>query len=374
MKIEFYRHSLNDLDKQEVARVLDSIFLSLGERTKVFENKFATYLGRKHVVGVNSCTAALGLALSYFGIKAGDEVITTPMSFIATANAIEACGAKPVFVDVRADTANINADLIDATITENTKAIIPVHLYGHMCNMKKIKAIADKHNLKIIEDCAHCIEGECDGIKPGELADMACFSFYATKNITCGEGGAITCDDEKIYDWMLKARLHGMSKNAADRYSKKYEHYDMEILGFKYNMNDIQAALLIHQIDRIDNLLLKRDEVANKYDAGFGTNSNIKIPAVVKGTKSARHLYTIWVDPNKRDQYLEDFQNVGIGVAINYRAIHLMKYYREKYGYNRGMYPEAEKIGDSTISLPFYPQLTSDDIDYIVEQVNKITQ
>ncbi|MEI6221559.1 MAG: DegT/DnrJ/EryC1/StrS aminotransferase family protein [bacterium] len=373
-KIEFYKHNLTQEDKDECLKILDSLFLTTGQTVKQFEEKFSQYLGCTHTVTVSSCTDALFLALKYYNIQTGDEVITTPLSFIATANAIEYCNATPVFVDVEEHTGNINADLIEAAITEKTKAIIVVHLYGQMCDMKKIKEIADKHNLPIIEDCAHCIEGTRDNIRVGQLGDIACFSFYATKNITSGEGGALSCNDEKIYNWLLKARQHGMSKNAAERYTKRYEHYDMEFLGYKCNMTNIQAALLIHQLDHIESFLEAKERIAQLYNQGFQNNEHIKIPQVLSASKHARHLYTIWVDPLKRDTYLQDIQEAGIGIAVNFRPIHLMKYYREKYNFNDGAFEVAEKIGNSTITLPLYPKLTDEEIQYCIKTINQITQ
>ncbi len=321
MHIDFYKHNLSEEDKQECLAVLNSLFITTGSRVNEFEEKFATYTGNEYAVGVNSCTDALFIALKYYDIKPGDEIITTPMSFIATANSIEYCGATPVFVDVEPDTGNIDANHIEEKITPNTKAILLVHLYGQMCDMKKIRKIADKHNLKIIEDCAHCIEGIRDGIRPGQLGDIGCFSFYATKNITSGEGGALTCHDAKTYEWLKKARLHGMSKNAADRYSKKYEHYDMEFLGYKSNMTNIQAALLIHQLEHIENFLARKEQISKAYDKGLKHNHKIQTPAVLKNSKHARHLYTIWVSESKRDQILHALQDADIGVAVNFRVI-----------------------------------------------------
>jgi len=352
--------------------VLNSLFLTTGDAVKTFEQKFAQYLGAKYVVGVTSCTDALFLSLKGLGIKQGDEVITTPLSFIATSTSIEHAGALPVFVDVEESTGNIDARLIEKAITKKTKAIIVVHLYGQMCDMKAIKKIADKHKLKIIEDCAHCIEGERDGIKVGQLGDAACFSFYATKNITSGEGGAISTNNKKLYDWLVMARLHGMSKNAAERYTKLYEHYDMEILGYKANMPNIQAALLINQLDKIEMFLDKKEKLAKQYDKGFAPNKNISHPAILPHTKHARHIYTIWVKGKKRDDYLKAFQQKGIGVAINFRVIHLMQYYKKTFGYKKGAYPIAEKIGNSTITLPLYPKLTSKEINYVIKAVNEI--
>lgn len=373
-KIEFFKHNLSAKDKDECLNVLNSLFLTTGQHVKLFEEKFAKYLGARFAVGVTSCTDALFLALKCIGIQKGDEVITTPMSFIASPNSIEYCGARPVFVDVEPNTGNINADLVEKAITKKTKALLVVHLYGQMCDMKKIRKIADKYKLKIIEDCAHCIEGLRDGIKPGQLGDLACFSFYATKNITSGEGGTVVTNNEDYYNWLFKARLHGMSKNALDRYTKRYEHYDMEFLGYKSNMNNIQASLLIYQLDNIEKFLAKKEKIAKIYDQRFINNQKIEILKVLPGTKHARYIYTILVEPEKRDEYLRMLQDNGIGVAVNFRPLHLMRYYREKYGYQGGEYPIAEKIGSSTITIPLYPKLNIREVNLIIDTVNRITQ
>lgn len=374
MKVEFFRHHLQEEDKQEVRKVLDSLFLTTGEWTKQFETKLATYLSTPYTVGINSCTAGLELVLKYFKIGPGDEVITTPLSFIATANVIEDVGATPVFVDVEAATGNIDATLIESAITDKTKAIMLVHLYGQMCDMKAICTIADKCDLKIIEDAAHCLEGERDGIRVGQAGDAACYSFYATKNLTCGEGGAISCNDVQMYEWLMKARLHGMSKDAADRYNKLYKHYDMEFLGDKCNMSNIEAALLVNQIDRVEDMLSKRKKADEYYRKQFMELDGIDYPKVLgaSATKHAYHLFTIWVDPQKRDEYLHSLQQKGVGVAVNFRCIHLMSYYVNKYHYSIGMFPNAEKIASSTISLPLYPGLTREELDYVVDQVKQM--
>ena len=371
-KIEFYRHNLTQKDKDECLDVLSSIFLTTGEVVKKFESNFAKYVRARYAVGVSSCTDALFLALKYIGIKKGDEVITTALSFVATSNAVEYCNAKPVFIDVEEDTGNINADLIEKAITSKTKAILVVHLYGLMCDMVKIRKIADKHDLKVIEDCAQCIEGERDGVRVGELADFACFSFYATKTITCGEGGAITCNSKEAYEWLLKARLHGMSKNAAERYTSRYQHYDMEFLGYKCNMTNIQASLLLSQLNRIDKLLTRREEIAKIYDKGFANNHYLSMPDTLPNSVHARYIYTFWVNRKKRDEYLDKIQDKGIGVAVHLRPIHLMSFYKNKYGYKRGDFPISERIGDCTISIPFYLKLTKKEIDYIINSVNSI--
>ncbi len=376
MKIEFYKHNLNQKDIDEVVQVLNSTFLTTASRTAEFESKLAKYTNNAYALGLMSATHGLELILRAFDIGPGDEVITTPMSFIATANSIEYVHATPVFVEAEATTGNIDASLVEAAITPKTKAIMVVHMYGQMCDMKTLRTIADKHNLKLIEDSAHCIEGIRAGQRPGNLSDAAIYSFYATKNITCGEGGAITINDSELNEWLKMGRLHGMSKNAADRYTNRYKHYDMEILGMKCNMSDIQAALLIHQIDRMDSFLARKEEIAQRYNSGFADNPNIQVPAVIleePGDIHARHLYTIWVDPTRRDETLHKLQDSGIGVAVNFRPIHLMKYYREKYGFKPGDFPITEKIGGSNIAIPLYPKLTDEEVDYIIEQINLAT-
>lgn len=365
--IEFYKHALNDKDRQEVLHVLHSLFLTTGSWVAEFEKAFASYLTARYAVGVMSCTHALELCLRYFNIGPGDEVITTPLSFVATANAIEYVGAKPVFVDVEPTTGNINVSLIEQAITKKTKAIIPVHLYGNMVDMKALRAVADTYKLVVIEDAAHCIEGVRDGIRVGQLAEAACFSFYATKNITSGEGGAITTNDENMYNWLLQARSHGLSSNAAQRYTKKYEHYDQLFLGMKCNMSNIQAGLLLHQLERIEDLWQERKKLWDFFESQL---SNIKKPVYKTNTKHAYHLYTLWAkDQQSRDQLLADFFDASVRTAVHYNPIHLMSYYKNKYGYTKGDFPHAERIGFSTITLPFYSGLTDQEREALVNRV-----
>lgn len=371
MRIEFYRHSIDENDIKRVNEVLNSIFITTGDVVRDFENEFEAYLGMENVIGVTSCTAALQLSLLAWGIGGGDEVITTPMSFCATANAIIHAGATPVFVDVEKETGNINAELIENKITRKTKAILPVHLYGQMCDMKRIRQIADKYGLIVIEDAAHCIEGVRDGVKVGQLGDAACFSFYATKNITSGEGGAIATNDFDRAELLRMLRLHGIDKSAADRYTKKYQHWDMPVLGWKYNMDNIQAALLLGQLRRIEKLWRRRDEIYRRYEDAFGSLKEIELMKTVPNSRHARHLFTIQVPENKRDTMLIALQEKGIGVAVNYRAIHLLKYYREKFGYKEGNFPVSEKIGNRTISIPLYPNLTDAEVNYVIKTIKK---
>ncbi len=366
-RIEFFRHGIEKKDRERVDRILRSIFLTTGKEVEEFEHKFSHYTGLGNTVGLTSCTAALHLSLVALNIGPGDEVITTPLSFCATANAILHAGAKPVFVDIEEETGNLNAELIESSLTERTKAIIPVHLYGQMCDMKRVRSIAAKYNLRTIEDAAHAIESSRDGIGIGQVSDAACFSFYATKNITSGEGGAVSTNNGSLANAFRMLRLHGIDKSAADRYTKYYRHWDMPVLGWKYNMDNIQAALLIGQLDRIEDLWKKRNRIWMSYEEKLKAVKSIQLLSTLVNVKHARHLFTVLVPPEKRDKLLWVLQDRNIGVAVNYRPIHLLRYYRENFGYKEGDYPVAEEIGKRTISLPLYPSLKETEVRYVVK-------
>ncbi len=366
MKVEFYKHNIGSAEIELLQSTLGSIFLTTGPKTAQFEKLFASYLNCEYAVGVSSWTSGAFLVLKAWGIGPGDEVITTPMTFVATSNIIVQVGAKPVFVDVEPATGNMNLDLLEAAITPRTKAIIPVHLYGQMVDMKRLRKIADQHGLKILEDCAHCIEGTRDGVKPGQMGDAAAFSFYATKNITCGDGGAIVTNDPVLYEDLARLRLHGLNKSAADRYTGIYQHWDMEIMGYKANMTDISASLLIPQLNKIEQYRDAKESICQRYEQAFASLPNVDFPEVLKGSKSARHIATVWVPAERRDVVLNRLQTQSIGVAVNFRAIHLLKYYRENFGFKRGDFPVAESIGDRTITLPLYPRLTEAEIDHVI--------
>lgn len=371
MKVEFYKHNIGRADIKRMERVLGALFLTTGDEVAEFESKFSGYLGCKHTVGVTSCTAALHLSLLALGIGPGDEVITTAMTFIATANSILHAGAKPVFVDVEADTGNIDAAQIEKAITRRTKAILVVHLYGTMCNIRSIKKIADKYGLKVIEDCAHCIEGERDNIRPVQVSDAACFSFYATKSITCGEGGAVSTNNSVLADRIRRLRLHGMTKDAQERYRLgKFQHWDMIELGWKYNMDNIKAALLIGQINHIDAHWLRRFQIYRQYKQKFNNLKAITMPKVIG--KSALHLLTVWVNPARRDNILFNLQKKGVGVAVNYRAIHNLSFYKSHFNFRSSDFPVADRIGKRTISLPFYARLKQGEIEYVVKTVSEV--
>jgi|SaaInlStandDraft_3_1057020.scaffolds.fasta_scaffold11666_2 dTDP-4-amino-4,6-dideoxygalactose transaminase len=372
MKVDFYKHNIDTKDIENLTTVLNSLFLSTWDVVAEFEDKLSKFNWNKYSIWLKSWTAALFLSLKYFNIWEWDEVITTPLSFISTANSIEHTWATPVFVDVEKETWNIDIDKIEEKITNKTKAIIPVHLYGQMVDMKRLRKLADKYNLKIIEDSAHCLEWKRDWIKPWNLWDCTCFSFYTVKNITSWEWWAISTNNKDMHDWLKKARLHWMSKTAIDRYNKKYEHYDMEFLWYKENMTNIDASLLVNQIDRVNVFLKSKEFIANKYNEWFKDNKKIYIPEVIIDSKHARHLYTIVVDGGFRDKYIEELQNKWIWIAVNFRAIHLMKYYKDKYWYKAWDFPVAEYYWNGTISIPMYPKLKDDELGYIIKTINNI--
>lgn len=370
MKVEFYRHNLGENEIASIVDTLRGVFLTTGPKTRQFELEFAAFLGVRRAIGVTSWTNGAFLVLKAWGIGPGDEVIVPAVTFVSTANVVCHCGATPVFVDSDPLTGNLDINQVESIITSRTKAVIPVHLYGHMVDMRKLRAVADRHGLKILEDAAHCVEGSRDGYRPGSLGDAACFSFYATKNLACGEGGAIVSNDEGLAEKLLLYRLHGMSKSAADRYHSKYQHWDMELLGYKANMNDLQAALLLPQLPRLEGMLRRREEICQRYAQDFSAHG-IEFPKVLPGVVSARHIFTIWPPRGRRDELLDRLQSLGIGVAVNFRAIHLLKYYRETSGSHPGDLPVAEAIGDRTLTLPMYPRLTDEEVDYVIQSVVK---
>lgn len=368
----FYRHDLGRPELEEIADVFAGPILTTGEKVTQFERMFADYLGRRHALGVTSCTGALHMSLLALDIGPGDEVITTPMTFIATATAIMEAGAKPVFVDVEPDTGNLDARRVEAAITPRTRAILPVHLYGLMCDMRALREIADRRGLAIIEDCAHCVEGVRDGIRPGELSDAACFSFYATKNLTCGEGGAVVTDRDDLVDKLRLLRLHGMTKTAADRHREGYAHWDATMLGWKYNMDNIQAAILVPQLRRLDAKLSERERLAKRYAEKLSAIPTVRMPATRIGSVHARHLFPIWVSATERDRLIAELNKRQIQTVVNYRAIHLLTHFSNTLGHRSGDFPIAERIGDETLSLPFYPTMPLEFIDIVADAVANI--
>jgi dTDP-4-amino-4,6-dideoxygalactose transaminase len=374
MKVEYYRHSLSKEDLKLANKVMKSTFLTTGPMVSEFEKKFSDYLKLPGVVGLTSCTGAIHLALLRKGIGPGDEVITTPMTFVATAAAIIQTGAKPVLVDVCKRSGLLLPESVERAITSKTKGIVVVHLYGRMVDMAAFSALARKHGLALIEDAAHCIEGMRKGIRPGQLSDAACFSFYATKSMTCGEGGALACRSEDDASWYRSARHHGISKDAYKRYTKEYTHWDMEMFGWKYNMSDIQAALLMNQIDRLGENLRKRQELEGLYRESLKDVEGLDFIEPVEDEEvSGHHLFTVLVPKTvSRDRVLKGMQEKGIGCAVNYRAIHTLRYFREHFGYRPEDLPAAYEIGERTLTLPLYSKLSEKSVNLVCKTLIEV--
>jgi len=359
---------------QEVVASLRSGWLGTGPKVARFEHAFQTYKGAPYAVAVNSCTAALHLSMLTAGLKPGDEVITTPLTFCATVNAIIHAGLTPVLADVEPVSMNIDPEQIRARITPRTRAILPVHFAGRPCDMNSIQQIADSHGLKIIEDCAHAIEAEYHGRKTGTFGDFGCFSFYVTKNIVTGEGGMVLTRSEADAATVKRLALHGMTTDAWRRFSDDgYKHYYVVDCGYKCNMMDIQAAIGIHQLKRIESYWNHRREIWHRYNAAFA-GLPLGLPAAPEpNTRHACHLYTVLIDPERcgisRDHFLEAMTRMNIGVGVHFLSIPEHPYYQGTFGWRPEDYPHAMKIGRQTVSLPISAKLMKEDIDDVVTAV-----
>jgi len=358
----------------EMVKTLKSGWLGTGPKVAKFERLVSRYVGAKFGLALNSCTAGLHLSLLVCGVGQGDEVITTPLTFCATANSIIQTGAKPVFVDVDRETMNIDVQQIEQAITKRTKAIMPVHLAGRPCEMDAIMRLAKKYNLFVIEDAAQALGAEYKGKKIGSIGDLTCFSFYVTKNIMTGEGGMVTSDNKDFADKIKIYALHGMSEDAWERYSDDgYKYYEVVYPGFKYNMTDMQASLGIHQLKRIAIFDKKRQEIWDLYNNSF-KNLPIGLPAPSdKNVRHNKHLYTILIDKKRcgidRDTFMQKLHKCHIGTGIHFVPIHLQKYYRERFGYKPGDYSNAEYVGERTVSIPLSAKLSQTDVRHIISSV-----
>ena len=368
--------AIAEAEIQEVIASMKAGWLGTGPKVARFEKEFAAYKGVEHAVALNSCTAALHLSIIAAGIKAGDEVITTPMTFCATINAIIHAGATPVPADIDPVTMNIDPDHIMAKITPKTKAILPVHFAGRSCEMDTICDIAAQHHLKIIEDCAHAIEAEYHGKKAGTFGEFACFSFYVTKNVITGEGGMVLAKNADDDARIRTLGLHGMSRDAWKRFSDEgYRHYYVMECGFKYNMMDLQAAIGIHQLARVEQNRRNRKAIWERYNSAF-KDLPITLPAdTAPDTRHAFHLYTILIDEQKtgisRDAFLDYMTKHNIGVGVHYLSIPEHPYYQQTFGWKPEDYPHAMKIGRQTVSLPISAKLTAAHVSDVIEAVRR---
>jgi len=361
----------------EVVRCLESGWIGSGPRVAQFEAEFAAYKSAPFAAAVGSCTAAMHLSVLAAGLGEGDEVITTPLTFCATVNAIIHAGATPVLADVDPTSMNIDPAEIERRITPRTKAIVPVHFAGRPCDMQAITEIAERHRLRIIEDCAHAIETEYHGRKAGTFGDFGCFSFYATKNVTTGEGGMVLTRNEEELARIRMLALHGMSKDAWKRFSDEgYKHYFVIESGFKCNMMDLQAAIGIHQLRRVEANWKRREEIWNRYNEAFA-GLPVTLPAPTEpDTCHAYHLYTLLIDEARagisRDEFLEGMTANNIGVGVHYLSIPEHPVYQEKFGWQPADYPNAMRIGRETVSLPLSAKLTDNEVSFVVEAVRNV--
>ena len=376
--LPFALPSIGEEEIDEVVATLRSGWLTTGPRAKALEEAFCRYTGAPYAVAVNSCTAAEHLCLLGYHIGSGDEVITTPLTFAATANTIMMTGARPVFVDVDPSTYNIDVNRIEAAVTKRTKAIVPVHIGGLPVEMAPLLNLAERYDLRVIEDAAHAAGARWGERKIGNISDATCFSFYVTKTIATGEGGMVTTRNADLADRVRMLSLHGLSRDAWNRYSSRGSwYYEIVDLGYKYNLPDVLAAIGIHQIKRIDEFTRRRREIAAAYDAAFAGLPQIKLPPRDNvNSEHIYHLYTVQLDlaalSISRDQFIEALRAENIGSSVHFIPLHLHPYYRKEFGFSRGAFPAAEAVFDRIVSFPIYPGMKDEDVKDVVHAVSKI--
>lgn len=382
-KDEFIVFGSPAIGEEEVAEVVDSMhsgWLSTGPKVARFEEMFRQYVGCRHAIGLNSCTAGLHLLLLAAGIGPGDEVLTTPLTFAATANVIVHVGATPVFADVEAESMNLDPEQVGKVLRERSgrvKAIMVVHLAGRPCNMEPLGRLAEEHGLFLIEDAAHATEAWYKGKKVGMLGDGAAFSFYVTKNLVTGEGGMVTTDRDEWAELIRVLSLHGMSRGAWKRYSSSgYSHYQILHAGYKYNMMDLQAAMGIHQLGRLETYLRRREEIWARYDQAF-SDLPVRCPAPPEpGTVHARHLYTPLLELEHmdvdRDAVLEELKALGVGTGVHFISLHLQPFYQRLLGCRDEDYPNALEISKRTLSLPLSAKLSEEQVGRVIDAFRRV--
>jgi dTDP-4-amino-4,6-dideoxygalactose transaminase len=377
--LPFFSPAIGREELAQTVEALRSDWITTGPKTKKFEENFSKYLGTPDALALNSCTAALHLALLASGIKPGDKVITTPMTFCAGVNVIEHAGAKPVLVDIEPDTLNIDPEKIKQALKKHkAKAVIAVHYGGHPCDMNSILKLSRKHGVKVIEDAAHALPAKYKGRFVGTIGDLTAFSFYATKNLTTAEGGMLTGKPELIEKARALA-LHGMNRNAWNRYGQGGSwQYDVTAAGFKYNMPDVLAAIGLAQLKKLPGFQKKRKEIAAFYSKVFSPMPELEVPAVRPEVEHAWHLYPLRLNLRaltiSRDRFIDELQRRGISTSVHFIPVHLFSYYRKKYGFKPQDFPVALEQYARLISLPFHPRLTGEDLSRVISAVSEIVR
>jgi dTDP-4-amino-4,6-dideoxygalactose transaminase len=377
--IPFHRPDITQAEIDEVVDTLRSGWITTGPKTRRFEEEFAARIGCRHAVAVSSCTAGLHLALVAAGVGPGDEVVTTPYTFTASAAAVLHAGARPVLADVEDDTANLDPAAFEKAITPRTKAVIPVHIAGHPCAMDEILGIARARGLTVIEDAAHSLPAAYKGRTIGTLSPMTIFSFYATKNLTTGEGGMATTDDDRLRDRLAIFGYHGMSRDGWKRYTSRGSwHYEILEDGFKYNMSDLQAALGLVQLRRLDEMQAARLRLVQAYQTAFAGVTGLVTPRARLEVESAWHLYVLRVDAGAlridRDRFIGELTERGIGVSVHFIPLGHHPLYRRQLGVSPADFPVAERFYQSALSLPLYPTMTPGQVDRVIESVLEVAR
>ncbi|MGH8103989.1 MAG: DegT/DnrJ/EryC1/StrS family aminotransferase [bacterium] len=375
--LPYFKPWIGSEDMEEVAAVLKSGWLTSGERTRQFERKLKNLTGAPHVFAVSSCTAALHLSLDVLGIGPGDEVITSPLTFCSTVNVILHRGAKPVFVDIGPDL-TLDVAQVEGAVTRRTRAVIPVHFGGYPSDLRSLHRLARERKFAVVEDAAHALGARHEGRPIGSFGDLICFSFYANKNLTTAEGGAVATPRAAWARKLSGRRLHGMSETAWDRYGQNGAwRYDVKYPGYKYNLSDVQSALGLRQFNRFESFQVRRREIADLYRASFPVFPAVTLPRHDDPTReSANHLFQILLDLKRltlsRDAFIEGLREENIGANVHYLPVHLFSYYRETFGYRKGMYPRAEAAGRCVVSLPIYPTMTDNDTRDVIAAVARV--
>jgi dTDP-4-amino-4,6-dideoxygalactose transaminase len=375
--LPFALPDIGEAELEGVRAVLESGWITTGPKTRQFEAAFAEAVGARHAIAVNSCTAAMHLALEAIGLQPGDEVITTPYTFAATAEVVRYFDARPVFVDIDPRTFNLRADLLEQAISERSSAIIPVHIAGLPAEMDAIQAVAQRYGLAVIEDAAHAFPAAYKGLPVGSLSDFTCFSFYATKTISTGEGGMICTDDDTWAERCRVMALHGISKDAWKRYTAEGSwYYEIVAPGYKYNMSDIAAALGLAQLARAEEMAWRRAQIAQLYDEAFGELPALERPSRRADCQHAWHLYMLRLNLEQlridRAAFIEELKRRQIGASVHFIPLHLHPYYRETYGYRPEDFPAAYAEYRREISLPIYSKMSDDDVQAVIDAVREI--
>jgi dTDP-4-amino-4,6-dideoxygalactose transaminase len=372
--IPFHFANVGEEEAQAAADVVRSGWLTMGPKTIEFEEKFASYIGVKHAIGVNSCTAALHIALDAIGLQQGDEVLVPTTTFTATAEVVVYFKAIPVLVDVDPVTLCMDPEDAQRKITSKTRAILPVHFAGQPCDMDRIGQLAASHNLHVIEDAAHALPASFRGTPVGAISELTAFSFYATKTMTTGEGGMITTDDDELAARMKTMRLHGIGRDAWKRYSSEGSwYYEVLRAGFKYNLTDIQSAIGIVQLTKCTEMRNLREQIAKQYTEAFSRCEQLQAPTVLDDRESAWHLYVLRLNLDQltvgRAEVIEQLKQRGIGTSVHFIPLHMHPYYRDTYHYSDQSLPVAMREYYRSLSLPIYPGMSQGQVSYVIEQV-----